>query len=72
MHKISDGLLLIIGVGAVLTFTLFLLPHALDKQAVADCHKWEAYSHEYPNFYLTKSEDAQCRYFGISINAPVR
>lgn len=72
MHRIKNGLMLIVGVGAVLTFTLFFLPHALDRQAIADCGKWEAYSEEYPNFYLTKGQDEQCRYFGIIINAPVR
>lgn len=72
MHRIIGGLLLTVGVGAFITFTIFLLPHALDLQALVDCQKWERYSTEYPNFYLTKSEDKQCRDIGHPINAPVR
>lgn len=72
MLYIRNGLLLIVGASVVAWFTLFLLPHALDKSAIADCRKWETYSTEYANFYLTKSEDAMCRHFGIIINAPVR
>lgn len=72
MQTITNGLVLIVGVCAVLALLLFFLPHALDKQAIADCGKWEAYSEEYSDFYLTKAQDAQCRYFGITINAPVR
>lgn len=72
MQKSFDGLLVIVGLGALITFIVILLPHALDRQAVADCTKWESYSKEYTNFYLTKSEDSECRAVGIIINAPVR
>lgn len=58
-------------IGAVVAF-IFLLPVSLDRQAQADCLKWQSYAKDIRGFYLTKEQKAQCDDAKITINAPVK
>ena len=46
--------------------------HATNAEDQADCLKWQSYAAEFPDFYLTKTEAAQCAYWHIEVNAPVK
>lgn len=37
-----------------------------------DCYKWQLYAQEFEGFYLTRSEAAQCAYWHIEVEAPIR
>lgn len=46
--------------------------YAVDKSEVVECLKLQSYSQEYPQFYLTESENAMCLQNAIVIHAPVK
>ncbi len=37
-----------------------------------DCLKWQKEATEYQGYYLTKNQKAQCDYYSVEINAPVK
>lgn len=44
---------------------------ALDKQAIADCHEWNAQDAEYENFWVTQWQKDQCDSVGVELTAKV-
>lgn len=51
---------------------MFMLGVGLDKQRKVDCIKWQTWAEEYPDFYLTRIQSAQCEELGIEVEAPVQ
>lgn len=43
----------------------------IEEDRVA-CLKWQEEAHEYAGYYLTVGQKAQCDYFGIKVDAPVK
>lgn len=62
--------------GAFILLAVFLFFTALvggiNKQEVNDCNKWNRQAKEYPLFYNTASEKAQCDAHGIKLIAPIK
>lgn len=73
MQKLLEGLALIFGVSVLIAVVVVILPYSLDLQAKVDCNELKSQSQSgLRGFFITSSEDAQCRSLGIIINAPVR
>lgn len=60
---------LIFSVIALLFFSVFLI--GSDRNEIVECNKWQQQAKEYPNFYLTKWQDDQCKAHDIVIQAQV-
>lgn len=51
---------------------IFVAQYGFDKQDKVDCNSWAAQADVYPLFTLTTNEKAQCDYWKIPVNAPVK
>jgi hypothetical protein len=72
MKNLLSNIIKTICVIAVVFFVGFLFVQALDKNEVIECNQWKGDAQEYSGFYLTYSQDAQCRAHGIVIDTQVR
>lgn len=64
-------LVVVIGGFVVWQFSM-LLSEAMERNDRATCLKLQTQAEQYPDFYLTQSEDRMCRAHGFAIDAPVR
>ena len=46
-------------------FFLFLFSVGLARQEVRECERWNQWAQEYPDFYFTDAERAQCAAHGL-------
>lgn len=51
---------------------LFSVKNGMDKTEVVECQQWVAQAWAYPEFFLAKWQDEQCRAHGIIINSVVK
>jgi len=51
---------------------MFMLGVGAEKQRKVDCIKWQGWAEEYPDFYLTRLQAAQCEQAGIEVDAPIQ
>jgi hypothetical protein len=65
-------ILIIVGTLATIAALVFGLNFAIQKSERLECIKWQKWAQEYPTFYLTQWQDAQCRHYNVPINAPVK
>lgn len=69
---------IIIGVIGVVIFVmisgafLFLMGGAMSGQEEFECQKWQSEAKQYSGYYITAWQDAQCRHYGVIIEAPVQ
>lgn len=49
-----------------------IIYQGLYRSEAVDCRQWEDQAKNYPMFYLTVSQDEQCRAHGIIISAPIK
>jgi hypothetical protein len=63
MDKIINITLIAIIIGLLIIFVV--VGH--DKQAKAECYKWQQQAETYPDFFLADWQQAQCDYHGILI-----
>jgi len=58
----------------VMAITVFLIAifYAAPKSEISECLKWQSWTKTYTEFYLTPSEDQQCKDKGINVGATVR
>ena len=54
------------------TVAFSLIIHGMDKQEIVDCLEWKEQAEQYPNFWLTPSQESQCDYHKIEIDAPIK
>lgn len=66
----SIALAVIIPVIVVVAWTF--ISDALDKHEQYECRVWQQQAEDYPLFYKTTWQDAQCKHWGIPVNAPVK
>lgn len=59
-------------VAVLLVLLAIALLYGINKQEVADCLTWQAQSKEYPEFYITQWQKAQCDAHYITVTAPVQ
>lgn len=72
-YRITEALVTIIAVSAVVVGCFFVLLKSIDKNAIADCIVLENQAEHFkPQFYLTKWQDEMCRSYGMIIDAPVQ
>ena len=57
---------------AMFILVVYSLVIGLEKQDKVECQKLLSQSKEFPLFYLTQNEKAQCDFLGVMIDAPVR
>lgn len=50
----------------------WVIPVSLSRSEQMECMKWQRWSEEYQEFYLTPAEADQCKAHNITINAPVK
>ena len=46
--------------------------YGLSKTERYECEKWAAEAKEYPAYYITSWQKAQCDYQNITVDAPVK
>lgn len=66
--KIFIGM--VIGAIAVMLWSTLLLA-ILPRQERSECLKWQSDAKQYPLYYITAWQEAQCKVYKIKINAPV-
>lgn len=47
------------------------ITYAEERRAVTECEKWIDWALVYPDFFLTQWQYAQCRTYGITIDAKI-
>lgn len=65
------GLLALVAIG-LWYMAFYALPESLTKTDRAECIKWQSWSIQYRDFYLTPAEADQCRAVGVPELAPIR
>ena len=50
----------------------FVAIKAQGQQDAGDCHKWAEQAQQFPGYYITHWQKAQCDYWKVKINAPVK
>jgi len=55
---------LLIALSLLLIYTML---EGIDKTERVECYKWQRYAKEFPNFYLTDWQKAQCDAHGIRV-----
>lgn len=69
-NPIENLIAIIIGIAAIILLA-FMFVKGMDKQAEADCIKWQQEATEYVGYYLTEWQAAQCEHYQITVDAPV-
>ena len=63
------SVLAVIGIACVLAVTV---GYSIEKSAEIECETWAKYAKQYPLFYITPTQKAQCDHYEVEINAEVR
>lgn len=58
-------------VGIILTMSMLMI-HSLGESDAIECQKWAKEAQQYPAYYITSWQKAQCDYWSTPINAPVK
>jgi len=63
------AVLTIVGLFAVISVAM---GYSIEKSAEIECETWAKYAKQYPLFYLTPTQKAQCDHYDVQIDAEVR
>lgn len=72
MNKTMKDFLIALIIIASVIGLVFILSIAIKDNDYYNCIAWEKNAKQYPGFYITEWQKAQCDYHGIQIDAPVR
>jgi len=61
---------MVLGIASLYLFSMAVRGAALETD-IHNCIKWFEEAKEIEGYYITPSQDAQCRYHGIQIDAPI-
>lgn len=67
LAKLLGGIVAIIIIAMLFGWALVV---GLGRQEIVDCMTWQSQAQQYPAFYLTPSQAAQCKAHNIEVNAP--
>jgi len=56
---------------AIIVMVVWIVTGAEERRATTECLKWKSEAKEYPYFYITKAEKAQCDTYEIETGASV-
>lgn len=61
-------------IATILMFGLFVVAigTGFEKQDRIDCYRWQSEAAQYPSYYLTPNQAAQCTQLGITIHTQVK
>lgn len=58
-------------VGTIVALAI-LAAHSIGQSDAIECQKWAKDAQQYPAYYITSWQKAQCDYWSTPINAPVK